>query len=202
MRAVHALVLLIYLLATCGCFATVPRNVNNSCSIFEEKHRWYRAADDAEERWGVPVAVQLAIIHQESRFNAYARPPRRKILWVIPGPRPSSSYGYTQALRTTWSEYTRATRSWGADRDDFADAVDFIGWYGDRSARRNGIRRSDAYRIYLAYHEGDGGYRRATYRNKPIIVAAAGKVRDRAALYGRQLAGCRKKLDSQGWWFW
>jgi hypothetical protein len=190
------------LTATAGCFATIPRNIDNSCSIFNEKHRWYRQALDSEKRWGVPMSVQLAIIHQESRFYSRAKPPRRKILWVIPGPRPSSSYGYTQALTTTWSEYTRATGSWGADRNDFGDAVDFIGWYASRSARRNSIRRNDAYRLYLAYHEGDGGYRKGTYRKKPIIIRAAGKVRDRAAMYHRQLAGCREKLDRRGWWFW
>jgi hypothetical protein len=196
------LTMLLGLLFVGGCFNTVPRNIDNGCSMFSEKHRWFRAARASEKRWGVPMSVQLAIIHQESRFRAHAKPARRKILWVIPGPRLSSSYGYTQALSSTWSEYQRATRSWGADRNDFADAVDFIGWYTNRSAGRLGIARSDAYRLYLAYHEGDGGYRRGTYANKPTIKRAAVKVRDREATYRRQLAGCRKNLEKQGRWFW
>ena len=190
-------------LVAAGCAASTPRNIDNGCEIFRERHSWYRAAQRTEERWGVPMEVQLAIIHQESRFRATARPPRRKILWFIPGPRPSSSYGYTQALRTTWSEYERENGRWGADRDDFRDAVDFIGWYANRTSRRIGIPRNDAYRLYLAYHEGDGGYRRASYRTKPVILAAAAKVRDRAARYRRQLGACRDELDrSRFWWFW
>ncbi len=195
------LAMLVGLVFIGGCFATTPRNIDNGCSMFSEKHRWFRAARDSEKRWGVPMSVQLAIIHQESRFQAKAKPPRGKILWVIPGPRPSSSYGYTQALTSTWSEYKRATRSWGADRDDFSDAVDFIGWYANRSSGRLGIPRTDAYRLYLAYHEGDGGYRRATYTNKPTIKRAAEKVRAREATYRRQLAGCRQDLEDRGWWF-
>ena len=45
---------------------------------------------------------------------------------------------------------------YGADRDDFNDAIDFIGWYNDQSSRRSKISKSDAYNLYLAYHEGQG----------------------------------------------
>lgn len=199
----RAAVWLVCVVGVAGCTASTPRDIDNGCEIFRERHSWYRAAQRADERWGVPVEVQLAIIHQESRFQATAKPPRRKILWVIPGPRPSSSYGYTQALRTTWSEYQRENGLWGADRDDFRDAVDFIGWYANRTSRRVGIPRDDAYRLYLAYHEGDGGYRRGSYRTKPVIMAAAARVRDRAVRYRRQLAACREELDRpRFWWFW
>jgi hypothetical protein len=146
--------------------------------------------------------VQLAIIHQESRFHARAKPPRRKFMGIIPGPRPSSSYGYSQALTTTWNEYRQTAGRWGADRDDFGDSVDFIGWYVDRTVRRTGIPREDAYRLYLAYHEGDGGYKRGTYRSKPTIMAAAAKVRDRAALYRGQLDRCRGELEQPRFFWW
>jgi len=51
----------------------------------------------------------MAIIRQESSFQADAQPPRSRILWIIPGPRPSSAYGYSQALDGTWDWYRQAT---------------------------------------------------------------------------------------------
>jgi hypothetical protein len=143
----------------------------------------------------------MAIMHQESRFRATAKPPRKKILGFIPGPRPSDSYGYSQALKSTWASYERSAGRYGADRDDFGDAIDFIGWYNDQSKRRSGIARNDAYRLYLAYHEGHGGYNRGTYRGKQWLINVARKVNSRAARYQQQLAGCEDELDEGGWFF-
>ena len=182
-----------------GCAAHPPLNMENSCSIFYEKRGWYRDAARSQRRWGVPVGVQLAIVHQESRFVHDAKPPRRRILWIIPGPRPSSAVGYAQATKETWSDYIRATGHRGADRDDFEDAVDFIGWYGEQSRKRCGIDKADAYELYLAYHEGHSGYRKKTYLAKPWLMAVARKVKARAIRYQGQLATCEKRLKRR-WW--
>jgi hypothetical protein len=186
-----------------GCATSPPSNVDNLCAIFDEKRGWYEDARDAEKAWGTPIPVVMAIVHQESRFVANAKPPRKKILGFIPGPRPSDSYGYSQSLESTWESYERSAGRYGADRDDFGDAVDFVGWYNHQSYRRNGIARDDAYRLYLAYHEGQGGYERGTYRNKDWLLSVARKVADRAARYEGQLAGCRERLEEgRGWFNW
>ena len=39
-------------------------------------------------------------------------------------------------------------------------------WYNDQSHRRNHIFKTDAHHLYLAYHEGHGGYARGSYRGK------------------------------------
>jgi hypothetical protein len=114
----------------------------------------------------VPEAVQLAVIYKESSFRHDAKPPRTRFLWIFPGPRPSSAYGYGQVLDGTWAIYRRRTGNGGADRDDFGDVTDFIGWYGEQIRRRTGIEKDDAYHVYLAYHEGPGGFARGTHRNK------------------------------------
>jgi len=158
--------LLLCALAAGGCATHPPENIDDVCAIFSEKPRWYDDARDAEDAWGVPVPVLMAFLHQESRFVARAKPPRRKILGFIPGPRPSDAYGYSQALNATWRDYRRSAGRYGADRDDFGDAIDFVGWYNYQSRRRNGIAADDAYRLYLAYHEGHGGYARGTIRDK------------------------------------
>ena len=190
---------LVLMLAACA--TRPPDDVDNICAIFDDKRGWYRDAEKAEKRWGTPIPVLMAIVHQESRFVAKAKPPRKKILGFIPGPRPSNSYGYSQALKSTWQSYERSAGRYGADRDDFGDAIDFVGWYNQQSHERNGIQRSDAYRLYLAYHEGHGGYARGSYKDKDWLLRVARKVSDRAASYDRQLAACRDRLESSGGWF-
>ncbi len=184
-----------------GCTTAPPRNPQDSCQIFEEKSDWYDAAQDSYEKWGVPVPVQLAIIYQESRFNEDAKPPRTKLLWVIPWKRPSSAYGYGQVLDGTWDRYRQATGNGWADRDDFEDVVDFIGWYCANASRKLGIRKDDAYRQYLAYHEGITGYKRGTHRRKRWLLKVAKNVARRADRYRAQLARCEKNLN-RGWSFW
>ena len=56
-----------------GCSTSPPDNINSSCDIFEDKDDWYDDAKDSFERWGVPIHVQLAIVHQESRFKHDAK---------------------------------------------------------------------------------------------------------------------------------
>jgi len=200
---VSRLALLVLVLLASGCTTSPPRDVENICAIFFEKDDWYPAAAEARDEWGSPIPVMMAIIHQESRFRADARPPRRKYLGFIPGPRPSSAYGYSQAKDTTWSEYQRDAGRFGADRDDFADAIDFVGWYNRQSGRRSGLDPRNTYGLYLAYHEGHGGYNRATYLHKPWLMEVARKVQARAATYQVQLGYCEGQLvREEGFFDW
>jgi hypothetical protein len=184
-----------------GCATVPPSNPDNLCEIFREKDDWFDAAADAEDRWGAPIQVMMAIVFQESRFQAEAKTPRTWYLGFIPGPRKSSAYGFAQAKDPVWEEYKADTGNSWADRDDFEDAIDFIGWYIYGTNKRLGISKWDARKQYLAYHEGRGGYARGTYRSKRWLLAVADKVARRASRYGAQLRQCRDELES--WWpFW
>ena len=189
-------------LALCACATPPPKQADNLCSVFGEKDDWYVDARSAAERWGTPIHVQMAIIRHESSYEEEARPPRDYLLGVIPWFRPSSAYGYAQAKDETWDWYIEKTRNFGADRDDFDDAVDFVAWYTNQSQRILGISKWDAYKQYLAYHEGQGGYRKGSYRNKKWLLRYARKVEHTAKLYAAQLNSCRDRLESeQSWWF-
>lgn len=183
-----------------ACVKSPPNQVDNACSIFKQYPEWYKSAKRVERKWQVPVAVQLAIIHQESRFNAHARPQRTKLLWVIPWTRPSSALGYTQALTPTWEHYKDKNGRLWASRKSFSDAVDFIGWYAGDARKRAGIPSDDAYKLYLAYHEGVGGYQRKTYLAKPWLIKVARKVKRQSQIYQTQLSHCRG-LSAGGWFF-
>jgi hypothetical protein len=177
-----------------SCATTPPRHGDDLCAIFYERGEWYRAARRSFERWGVSESVQMAVMHQESRFRADARPGWRRVLWIFPVGRLSSAYGYGQVKDGTWGDYIRATGHRGAERDDFAAVADFIGWYGDLIHRRTAVEKHDAYHLYLAYHEGPGGFARGSHREKPWLLGVARKVEARARLYRDQYLHCRDRL--------
>jgi len=177
-----------------ACATSPPKNTSDICQIFSEKKSWYKKASKASRRWGSSIPVMMAIMHQESRFKAKVRPPRTKVLWVLPGPRKSDSYGYSQAKKSTWRWYQKSTKRGNADRDNFADTIDFIGWYNSVTNERNKVALSDTYNLYLAYHEGHGGYARSSYKSKKWLQSVAAKVGNRAISYEQQLQGCESRF--------
>jgi len=195
-----AIAVAVIIVGTGGCATVPPDNLGDVCAIFKEQRGWYKSAREAQDRWGVPIHVQMAIIYQESHFEPKARPPRYRFLGILPTFRPSSAFGYAQVKDDTWDWYVEQTGNGGADRDDFADAVDFIGWYGNLSQRRLKISRRDAYNQYLAYHEGQGGFANKTYRKKDWLIDAAHAVEANAKRYRAQLPACEDDLNRS--WFW
>jgi hypothetical protein len=181
---------LLMVLASCGGGNfSAPRDLDNACAIAQERPAYLAAMQDAERKWGVPVPVMMATIHQESKFIGNARTPYRWALGVIPMGRQSSAYGYSQALDGTWEEYQDEIRR-GARRDSIDDATDFMGWYMAQTEERLGIPRSDAAQQYLAYHEGRTGYARQSFRDKPWLMEIADDVATRANMYQEQLLTC------------
>ena len=194
MRSYISAILTACILGSCGLVpsGTAPRNLDNACSIVEQRPHYLRAFKTAERHWGVPVNVQMAVIHQESRFKANAKTPMRFFLGIIPRGRQSSAYGYAQALNGTWEEYKKSTGRFFARRSNIRDATDFMGWYMNNTKRRNGVPLSDAKNQYLAYHEGQTGYAKGSYRKKSWLMGVANKVSSRAYKYKTQLRQCNK----------
>lgn len=179
----------------------VPQDTNDICALFEERRDWFFAAKRSEKRWGTPTHIQMAIIAQESSFRFDARPPRTKLLGFIPWTRQSNAYGYAQALDSTWVRYMNETNQQSADRDDFDDAIDFIGWYTSLSNKTENISKWDPYNQYLAYHEGQAGWRRGSYHRKSWLKKTARRVDVRARQWSTQLQSCEQALDDRWWRF-
>ena len=169
---------------------SVPKNQNSACSILEEHRSWKRHLKRSKRKWGIPVEVQMAVIWKESNFRSRVKPPRKKILWVIPGKRPTSAKGYAQVVDGTWDLYKRNTGKKLVIRTSFKHSTDFIGWYLNRAHQKLKISKSDAYNLYLAYHEGISGYSRKSYKSKKSLKSAANKVQQKATLYKKQLKKC------------
>ena len=191
-RIIVALAHLLVVASCGGGYNSPPRNLDNACSIIKERPNYLKAFRATERRWGVPIHVQMATIHQESRFRSNARTPHKYLLGVIPMGRQSSAFGYGQALDGTWDDYRQDTGRRRAKRDRIEDATDFMGWYMNISREKNGIPLYDARNQYLAYHDGHTGYARGTYRSKPWLLNVANKVEARSQMYQAQLATCRR----------
>lgn len=190
-RLFRALVIVL-LAASCGggSGTSAPRNLDNACSILQQRSGYFRAFRAAERKWGVPVHVQMASMYQESKFKSDARTPFRYALGVIPMGRQSSAFGYSQALDGTWQEYLD-DQGRRARRNNIRDAADFMGWYMAESNQRLGIPLNDARNQYLAYHEGRTGFARGSYNQKAWLLRVADEVAARSVMYRGQLASCR-----------
>lgn len=189
-RLLRASILLLLLASCGGGNFSAPRDLDNACSIIRERPRYLSAMEATERKWGVPVHVQMATIHQESKFIGNARTPHQYALGIIPMGRQSSAYGYSQALDGTWEEYQDDQGRRGAKRDRIRDATDFMGWYMNASHEKLGISKSDARNQYLAYHEGRVGFARGSYNKKPWLLDVADSVGNRAERYRKQLKTC------------
>ena len=186
----YFLILLIIFITGCS---SIPQNTSNSCSIFNERYLWYKHAKKTEQKWGTPIYIQLAIIKMESDFDWLAKPPRQKLFKIIPFKRPSSSFGYSQAVKGTWEQYKNETGNKLATRTRFKDSVDFIGWYTDKTESLLKISKKDAFRQYLAYHEGWGGYK--NYKNNQKVIVLAKNIEKQSNKYKSQLQDCQKRLN-------
>ena len=187
---VNLFILTFFLITSCS---SIPSNTSDGCSIFKERYLWYKHAKRSEQKWGTPIYIQLAIIKWESGFDWLAKPPRQKIFKVIPYKRPSSSFGYSQAVKGTWEQYKKETGNKVASRARFKDSVDFIGWYTNKSKSILNISQKDAFKQYVAYHEGWGNYK--YYKKNEKVINLAKRVEKQSSIYKKQLSQCSSSLN-------
>ena len=131
----------------------------------------------------------------ESDFDWLAKPARQKLFKVIPYKRPSSSFGYSQAIKGTWKQYKDETGNKYALRTRFKDSVDFIGWYTNKTEKILKVSKKDAFRQYIAYHEGWGNYK--DYKKNKKVIGLAKRVHKQSKIYKNQLLECQKSLSKK-----
>ena len=196
MIRLRTLVATLAALAVTACAGMPPqpsnREIADACLLLEQNRSWHTALRDTARNWGAPMGFQLAVIKQESSFDADARPPRgdRKWFGLIEGDYISSANGYSQALNSTWEMYKAQTGRWNASRNSFQDSSDFIGWYYNATAKRAGIGQYDYRNHYLAYHEGASGFLKGTWKGKRWLIDVAGNVASQSARYENQISNC------------
>ena len=194
MQKINILIKFFFFSLVLSC-SSIPQNTSDGCSIFSERYFWYKYTKKTEKKWGTPINLQLAIIKMESDFDWLAKPQRQKIFKVIPYKRPSSSWGYSQAVKGTWKQYKKETNNKFARRTRFKDSVDFIGWYTSKTKKILKISMEDSFRQYIAYHEGWGNYK--NYKKNKKVILLAKKVEKQSKIYQKQLYNCRNKLNKK-----
>ena len=194
-----ALVLVLGVLLTPGCASAPPKQQDNLCAIFDQYPEWYDAAKASEDKWGTPPHILMAFVKLESAYRHDAKPPRDWFLFIPLG-RKSSAEGYAQAKDEAGEEYEDEVAGFLTSRSDMEDALDFIGWYNYKSNKTLGISKWDPKRMYLAYHEGRGGYARGSYKRKPDVVRYANRVDWQAREYGAQLRQCEDRFKCRHWY--
>ncbi|MCG8435100.1 MAG: hypothetical protein MJA83_13820 [Gammaproteobacteria bacterium] len=188
--------------AFAGCAPTPPTKTENICRIFDQNPEWYDYARKSQKKWGTPIPTLISFVKQESAFVSNAKPAREWFLFIPVG-RPSSAKGYAQAQDPVWKEYKQENGGLFKSRTDMKDALDFIGWYNNKTHKRLKISKWDSYNLYLAYHEGHGGYRRGSYKSKKTVMRTATKVDAQAKRYSAQLKECERRFKCRKWYqFW
>ena len=143
------------------------------CAVLDAHPGWAQAVAGAANRWGAPPALLLSFIRQESNFRAGLG-------------RKAGVYGYAQAAPATWALYRQDSDRPDADRNNFADSIDFVAWYVSGTLERTGAPYSKVAAHYLAYSRGPA----------PIGPAHMGSLRNAARVVGyakayeRDLAAC------------
>ena len=193
MKILRINLFIIFLFFITGC-SSIPKNTSDGCSIFNERYLWYKHAKKTEQKWGTPIYLQLAIIKMESNFDWLAKPPRQKLFKIVPYKRPSSSFGFSQAIEGTWKQYKTETGNKFAVRTRFKDSVDFIGWYTTKTQKILKISKKNAFKQYIAYHEGWGNYK--NYKNNKKVINLATRVEQQANIYKKQLSDCKNSLST------
>ena len=188
----------IILIFVFACTSMKLTNTADSCILFDEKKNWYKATKKSYDRWNAPIALQLAIINQESSFQQFAKPKRKKLFGIIPGSRPSSAFGYAQVIDPTWNWYKLKNGKNNASRANFIDVTDFIGWYSNQTTKILGIPQNDFFNQYLAYHEGHGGWKKKSFSTKKWLIDVAKNVESTGNKYNNQLKQCESELNKKG----
>jgi hypothetical protein len=198
-RCLERAMVIVLLASLSGCAASPPRQQHDLCAVFEQHPDWYDYARSSEKKWGVPAHILMAFVRHESSYRHNAKPDREWFLFIPLG-RPSSAKGYAQVQDPAWKDYRKETGGLLKSRSDMEDALDFIGWYNNKSNKLLGISKWDPKQLYLAYHEGHGGYRRGSYRNKPKLMGIAERVDHTAREYGAQLRQCEDRFKCRKWY--
>jgi hypothetical protein len=201
-RYLRIAAIILALNVSAGCSHSPPKQQHDICAVFDQYPAWYDYAQKSRETWGTPIQIQMAFVRHESSYRENAKPPIKWFLFIPLG-RPSSATGFAQAQDPVWGEYQAERGRLFRSRGDMEDALDFIGWYNDKTHKQLGISKWNTRALYLTYHEGRGGYKRGSYKSKPGLQKIADKVKRTADDYGSQLKQCEARFQCRKWYaFW
>ena len=162
---------------------------DNICYVVKHSWGWRQSLKSASRVYGISPGLILSTIYHESSFRPTARPPRGKVLGVIPW-RYSTAYGFGQVKDETWEWYKEKNQLRFVSRTSFYDTVHFIGWYYSIFKSRAQKVADPYYSFYIAYHDGIGGFLRHSEEGNEWLQNKAKSVKAFAESYDQQLKDC------------
>ncbi len=165
----------------------------DACKMLIENPDWLHAIRQSHLKWGTPMSIQLSFVYHESSFVYNARPIKKKKGYTFGTEYASSALGFSQALNGAWGDYNKEQKPVNAKRTNFGDSVDFIGWYNSKSFKM-GIKPTDAYNLYLAYHEGRRGWQKGYHKKQKWLLNYAKSVQKKSEVYSKQINNCNLRI--------
>ena len=190
--SLFSILILLFFISSCS---SVPKYPQNACKIFGQKYLWYKSAKKSSDTYGAPIHIILAFVNKESGFNRWAKPKRNKLFKIVPYKRPSSSFGYSQAVNKTWDLYKNENKKPAALRISFKNSSDFIGWYFWKTNKINKVSLKDTRNMYLNYYLGWTAYKNKAYEKDRKAIILAKNVEKQAKIYKNQLRECKSILN-------
>lgn len=169
-------------------------NKQDACKMLQENPDWLYAIKRTSDKWNTPMSIQLSFVYHESSFVYNARPIKKRKGYAFGTEYASSALGFSQALNGAWGDYKKEQKPVKAMRTNFGDSVDFIGWYNSKS-HKIGIKPTDAYNLYLAYHEGRRGWQKGYHKKQKWLLNYAKSVQKKSEVYSKQINQCKLRIN-------
>ena len=150
---------------------------NMVCKVLE-RDSWMNALLATENRWGVSVEAQLALISEDWQLEQNGLPSRWRPSWTRLNERtPGIPAGY---FDTTWERYEAETGNRRASPDKLSDFSDFIGWYVSSAASYAHVAPDDASAIHILWRKGPRYYASGAWMNDSFVTDRAARFAEHA----------------------
>lgn len=165
-----------------------------ACEIFRERPDWYRAAEQTEARWGLPIAHQLAFLTTDWKLQESQVPTRWRPDWTrIDRPQPGILPGFLEA---TWRQYESETGNTSASYNSTPDVLDFMGWYFATLGPIENVSPYDPVAQYVLWRHGPDLYRAGAWKQNLWINGQAHRFANQTRLFMSDLEDCQRPQDN------
>ena len=163
------------------------------CDVLE-REAWMDAFLATENRWGVSVEAQLALVSEDWQLEQRGLPSRWRPAWTRFDDRtPGIPAGY---FDTTWERYEAVTGNRNASPDDISDFSDFIGWYVSSAASYAHVAPDDAAAIHILWRKGPRYYASGAWITDSFVTERAQRFANHAQAISDGFHSCFEPVST------
>ncbi len=159
-----------------------------ACQIYRERSDWFTAAIEAERRWGLPVAHQLAFITEDWGLEDGNLPTKWRPDWTRPDrPTPGLPSGFYDQ---TWQQYVLQSGNASASPNAIEDVFGFMGWYFSSLAPYTGVSPYDPLAQHVLWRQGPDVFRAGNWQSNLWQRTQAERFASLTRLYMTDFENC------------